>query len=58
VALVVLAPGTTPSMTTVLAVSFGNPGWSDTSKRYVTVPTAPVAAALLTTSIGRVVATV
>jgi hypothetical protein len=33
VALVVLAPGTTPSMTTVLAVSFGNPGWSDTSNR-------------------------
>jgi len=37
----------------VFAGSFGNVLSLDTSKRYVTVPTLPVAAALLTTSVGR-----
>jgi len=51
--LVVPLPCATPSWVMVLAGSSGNVLSVDTSNRYLTVPTLPVAAALLTTSVGR-----
>jgi hypothetical protein len=42
-----------PSTLNVRAASTGKLGWSDISKRYVTVPTVPVGVELLTTSVGR-----
>jgi len=52
VQLVVPLPCATPSCVNVRTGSDGKESRSETSKRYVTVPTLPVAVALLTTSVG------